>query len=215
MQPPLAAFVHPKLPLAARLGHCWGARPSRWPFPASRRKPPGARIVPIRSAPPDQPALKSLQPSPVMPTRCELRQLALRRLRALRATKNSTVLCPVRPPQTAFGSLRTATMQTATFTGVRPSPGAATWQNRPASDWRMRVAVWTLLRPGTAALRPRSSPQTAIGRCLRTATNWDFAGEHARPGGRFRRAKNRSPIGMVPPERGLSQSAARRQTNPL
>ena len=31
------AFVHPKLPLAARLGLCWGARPSRWPFPASRR----------------------------------------------------------------------------------------------------------------------------------------------------------------------------------
>ena len=62
-------FVHPKLPLAARLGHCWGARPSRWPFSASRQKPfsAGARIVPIRSAPPDQPALKSFQPSLVMP----------------------------------------------------------------------------------------------------------------------------------------------------
>ena len=34
-----APFVHPKLPLAARLGHCWGARPSRWPFSASRQKP--------------------------------------------------------------------------------------------------------------------------------------------------------------------------------
>jgi hypothetical protein len=33
----LPPFVHPKLPLAARLGHCWGARPSRWPFSASRR----------------------------------------------------------------------------------------------------------------------------------------------------------------------------------
>jgi len=55
--------------LAARLGHCWGARPSRWPFSASRQKPfsAGARIVPIRSAPPDQPALKSFQPSLVMP----------------------------------------------------------------------------------------------------------------------------------------------------
>jgi len=31
-----AAFVHPKLPLSARLGLCWGARPSRWPFSASR-----------------------------------------------------------------------------------------------------------------------------------------------------------------------------------
>jgi hypothetical protein len=30
-------------------------------------------------------------------------------------------------------------------------------------------------------------PQTAIGRCLRTATNWDSAGERARPGCRFRR----------------------------
>jgi len=30
-------------------------------------------------------------------------------------------------------------------------------------------------------------PQTAIGRCLRTATNWDLAGESARPGCRFRR----------------------------
>src|SRR5665213_2885312 len=32
-------FVHPKLPLAARLGLCWGARPARLPFSASRRKP--------------------------------------------------------------------------------------------------------------------------------------------------------------------------------
>jgi hypothetical protein len=39
IQPPFAPFVHPKLPLAARLGLCWGARPSRWPFPASRPKP--------------------------------------------------------------------------------------------------------------------------------------------------------------------------------
>jgi len=36
---PFAPFVHPKLPLAARLGHCWGARPSRLPFSASRRFP--------------------------------------------------------------------------------------------------------------------------------------------------------------------------------
>src|ERR1017187_8291265 len=35
----LPRFVHPKLPLAARLGLCWGARPSRLPFSASRRKP--------------------------------------------------------------------------------------------------------------------------------------------------------------------------------
>jgi len=38
-QPPFAPFVHPKLPLAARLGLCRGARPSRWPFSASRRCP--------------------------------------------------------------------------------------------------------------------------------------------------------------------------------
>ena len=37
MKPPIAPFVHPKLPLAARLGLCRGARPSRWPFSASRR----------------------------------------------------------------------------------------------------------------------------------------------------------------------------------
>ena len=42
-----------------------------------------------------------------------------------------------------------------------------------------------LRRPN--ALCPVRPPQTAIGRCLRTATNWDFAGECARPGGRFRR----------------------------
>jgi len=36
---PFAPFVHPKLPLAARLGLGWGARPSRWSFPASRQKP--------------------------------------------------------------------------------------------------------------------------------------------------------------------------------
>ena len=40
IQPPIASFVHPKLPLAARLGHCWGARSSRLPFSASR--PPKA-----------------------------------------------------------------------------------------------------------------------------------------------------------------------------
>ena len=42
IQPPFAPFVHPKLPLAARLGLCRGARPSRWPFSPSRRfVPPG------------------------------------------------------------------------------------------------------------------------------------------------------------------------------
>jgi len=40
----LCPFVHPKLPLAARLGHCWGARPFRWPF-SPRRKP--ARSAPV------------------------------------------------------------------------------------------------------------------------------------------------------------------------
>jgi hypothetical protein len=39
MQPPFASFVHPKLPLAARLGLCRGARSSRLPFSASRRFP--------------------------------------------------------------------------------------------------------------------------------------------------------------------------------
>src|ERR1017187_4175315 len=39
IQTPFAPFVHPKLPLAARLGLCRGARPSRLPFSASRRKP--------------------------------------------------------------------------------------------------------------------------------------------------------------------------------
>ena len=34
---------------------------------------------------------------------------------------------------------------------------------------------------------PVRPPQTAIGRCLRTATNWDSAGERTRLGGRFRR----------------------------
>jgi hypothetical protein len=42
-----------------------------------------------------------------------------------------------------------------------------------------------------ALVRP---PQTAIGRCLRTATNWDFAVERARPGSRFRR---RAVVGMA------------------
>ena len=35
-QTPIAPFVHPKPPLAARLGLCRGARPSRWLFSASR-----------------------------------------------------------------------------------------------------------------------------------------------------------------------------------
>jgi len=35
------SFIHRKLPLAARLGHCWGARPSRWPFSPSR--PPSSQ----------------------------------------------------------------------------------------------------------------------------------------------------------------------------
>jgi hypothetical protein len=37
----LPPFIHRKLPLAARLGLCWGARPSRWPFSASR--PPSSQ----------------------------------------------------------------------------------------------------------------------------------------------------------------------------
>jgi len=50
MKTPFAPFVHPKLPLAARLGLCWGARPSRWPFPASRRGRDGAlRRPPARA----------------------------------------------------------------------------------------------------------------------------------------------------------------------
>ena len=49
IQPPFAPFVHPKLPLGPcgwpslahghQLGLCRGARPSRWPFSASRRRP--------------------------------------------------------------------------------------------------------------------------------------------------------------------------------
>ena len=46
--------------------------------------------------------------------------------------------------------------------GVRPSPGAATWQNRPASDSPMRVAVWTWLRPGT--------PHSAAGFSVRASS---------------------------------------------
>ncbi len=51
-QPPFAPFVHPKLPLGPcgrppwrhghQLGHCRGARPSRWPFPPSHRGRDGA-----------------------------------------------------------------------------------------------------------------------------------------------------------------------------
>jgi hypothetical protein len=44
------------------------------------------------------------------------------------------------------------------------------------------------------ALCPVRPPQTANGRCWRTATNWDIAGERARPGCRFRR---RAVVGMA------------------
>ena len=40
-----APFVHPKLPLAARLGLGWGARPSRWPFSPSRQKGRGVHAA--------------------------------------------------------------------------------------------------------------------------------------------------------------------------
>jgi hypothetical protein len=47
------------------------------------------------------------------------------------------------------------------------------------------------LLPSFFIIRP---PQTAFGRCWRTATNWVFAGERDRPGCRFRRrAENRFP----------------------
>ena len=50
IQTPFAPFVEPKLRLAARLGLCWGARPSRWPFSASRRGRDGAlRRPPARA----------------------------------------------------------------------------------------------------------------------------------------------------------------------
>ena len=114
----IAPFVHPKLTLAARLELGRGARPSRWPFSASRCKPPGARIVPIRSAPPDQPALKSFQPSLVMPP-------------------------------------------------------AASWDNsRSAAFARQKCN--------------RPLPCSSTPNCL-WPHGWDFAGERARPGGRFRR----------------------------
>ena len=37
------------------------------------------------------------------------------------------------------------------------SPGAATWQSRPPSDWPKRVAIWPLLWPGTDTLRTRAA----------------------------------------------------------
>ena len=43
---------------------------------------------------------------------------------------------------------------------------------------------------------PVRPPQTAIGRCLRTATTWNFAGERARLGGRFRRRARFVPKGQ-------------------
>jgi hypothetical protein len=43
--PAQSKIVHPKLPLAARLGHCWGARPSRLPFPASHQKERGVHAA--------------------------------------------------------------------------------------------------------------------------------------------------------------------------
>ena len=108
MHSSLTPFVHRKLPLAARLGHCWGARPS-W-------------------------------------------------------------LGGTGDPPVAVGNLPTGS----------PAPHC------PASR-----------RPTQAGSLCHPPPQTAIGRCLRTATNWDIAGERARPGGRFRRrAKNRNPNGI-------------------
>ena len=41
--------------------------------------------------------------------------------------------------------------------GVRPSPGAATWQNRPASVWPKRVAVCALLWSGTPINREQAA----------------------------------------------------------
>jgi len=52
-------------------------------------------------------------------------------------------------------------------------------------------SLWDIPRHILCPVRP---PQTAIGRCLRTATNWDLAGERARPGGRFR---HRAVVGMA------------------
>jgi hypothetical protein len=47
---PVASKSINEVPVAARLGHCWGARPSRWPFPASRHGRDGAlRRPPARA----------------------------------------------------------------------------------------------------------------------------------------------------------------------
>jgi len=65
---------------------------------------------------------------------------------------------------------------------------------QPLCSWLISIASLRdfaafapFARQNSIALCPVRPPQTAIGRCLRTATNWDFAGERARPGGRFRR----------------------------
>ena len=121
-QTPFAPFVHPKLPLAARLGLCWGARPSRWPFSASRppKAPEGWR-TPRRFA----------------------------RFGGHRSTRQRF---GVRWPSTAF-------------------PPRA----KPARNFK------------------RPLPRSSTPNC-HWPHGWDFAGERARPGGRFRRrAGNRSP----------------------
>ncbi len=50
-----------------------------------------------------------------------------------------------------------------------------------------RRGLRSAVAPRLRALCPVRPPQTTIGRCLRTATNCDFAGECARPGCHFRR----------------------------
>jgi len=139
-----------------QLGHCWGARPSRWPFPASRPKP-----FPKRNS----------STSSLIPAFSPRRRSNARRL--------------FEKPATGLAERSFAKPEASNAHFLSPGErikGEGERQHKRSS-----------------AHCPVRPPQTAIGRCLRTVTNWDIAGERARPGGRFRRrAQNRFPNGIVP-----------------
>ena len=105
---------------------------------------------------------------------------------------------PVCPPQTANGRpagtlLGSAPAPVAVFAiapktvsllGSTAAPGCRVRRPRrtPLSARPMFPARALATTREGACAPPVRPPQTAIGRCWRTATNWDIAGERARPG---------------------------------
>ena len=162
--------------MAARLGLCWGARPSRLPFSASRQKPfpkrngsTGAWIVPIRSTSRDQPASKSSRPSPGISPAASWENSRSARNPQRRQARH---ICRIPKPKQA--SAPSGRHLPSTPEDVAPdgawSVGGWRCYKYASPDGLQKIRVYRCqsVVENTNALCPVRPPQTAIGRTAGT-----------------------------------------------